>query len=115
MKQRTFDFDAPAKPLAVPPRDPSVDPIEAPRLSRQCVEILARLRMGMATNRELATIALKYTSRISDLRDAGFTIVVVDRYKETGHVLYELKEEETRRQNAATGGVTTGDRSPRPS
>lgn len=44
------------------------------RLSRQCAAIIARLRRGPATNRELSEIALKYTSRISDCRDAGFNI-----------------------------------------
>jgi hypothetical protein len=44
------------------------------RLSRQCRLILARLRAGPATNAELAQIALKYTSRISDIRDNGYVI-----------------------------------------
>lgn len=44
------------------------------RLSGQNAAVLARLRQGPATNAELAGISLKYTSRISDLRDAGFVI-----------------------------------------
>lgn len=44
------------------------------RLSAQCAEILRRLAQGPATNRELATVALKYTSRVSDLREAGWDI-----------------------------------------
>ena len=43
-------------------------------LSRQTREILDRLRLGPALNTELAKIALKYTGRISDARDAGYTI-----------------------------------------
>lgn len=44
------------------------------RLSKQCAAIIARLRLGSATNRELSEIALKYTSRVSDCRDAGYNI-----------------------------------------
>jgi hypothetical protein len=52
----------------------SVSPEDAPRLSRQCAALLARLRLGPATNRELAAISLKYTSRVSDCRAAGYAI-----------------------------------------
>lgn len=48
------------------------------RLETQCRRILALLvergNQG-ATNYELARIALKYTSRISDLRDGGYRIL----------------------------------------
>ena len=47
------------------------------RLAAQCGKMLALLRergnQG-ATNSELAHIALKYTSRVSDLRQAGHDI-----------------------------------------
>jgi hypothetical protein len=47
------------------------------RLENQCRKILALLKergnQG-ATNAELSRIALKYTSRISDLRDLGHDI-----------------------------------------
>lgn len=44
------------------------------RLSAQCRAILARLERGAATNAELAGMALKYTSRVSDLRAVGYVI-----------------------------------------
>lgn len=65
---------------------------EAPRLSRQCRAILERLRRGTATNSELSTISLKYTSRISELREAGYNVRVVERDHVTGRVVYRLVE-----------------------
>lgn len=44
------------------------------RLSSQCAMILARLERGHASNAELASISLKYTGRISELRAAGYCI-----------------------------------------
>jgi len=47
------------------------------RLENQCRTILTLLKQRGnqgATNAELSRIALKYTSRISDLRDAGHDI-----------------------------------------
>ena len=47
------------------------------RLENQCKRILALLKQRGnqgVTNRELASYALKYTSRISDLRDSGHDI-----------------------------------------
>lgn len=63
---------------------------DGPRLNQQCREILARLRRGQATNRELAGYALKYTSRISDLREAGFDIR--NERLRRGLTLYTLHE-----------------------
>lgn len=56
-----------------------LDPISAPREDRkrlrgQNLAILERLRLGPATNVELAAISLKYTARISDIRSAGYSI-----------------------------------------
>ena len=65
-------FRTPQK--VIPPRDPSVTPEEAPRLTGQNAAVFLRLRRGPATNKELSAIALKYTSRISDLRERGFVI-----------------------------------------
>jgi hypothetical protein len=79
---------------AIPPRDPKVTAAEAPRLSGQNAAILARLRRGVATNKELAGIALKYTSRLSDLRKAGYAVSVVSHDHETGVVVYRLEERE---------------------
>ena len=47
---------------------------DSPRLDSQCDRMLARLQKGAATNVELAGISLKYTSRITDLRQLGHTI-----------------------------------------
>lgn len=67
-------------------------PVERRRLSRQCDAILDRLRDGPATNVELAGFALKYTSRISDLRRAGFAIDCERRDAVTGLTWYRLRD-----------------------
>lgn len=64
---------------------------ERERLSKQCSDILTRLEKGRATNKELSGLSLKYTSRISDLRAAGYRIEVVERNHDTGLVWYELR------------------------
>ncbi len=69
MAQLAIDFDRPVKP-----RDPHIDARDVPRASRQCRLILERLHKGPATNAELADISIKYTSRLSDCRRAGFVI-----------------------------------------
>lgn len=76
----------------ISPSDPHVtDPAEARRLSRQCQTILDLFRCALGnkvSNWEMAAVSLKYTSRISDLRAAGYTINVVERNRETGLVVY---------------------------
>jgi len=52
--------------------------------------MLSRLRQGRATNTELATMSLKYTGRISDLRKAGHDIRCVDRDRASGVTWYAL-------------------------
>ena len=59
------------------PTDPSVLPIDEPRLRGQNAAILERLKKGPASNVELSNMSLKYTSRISDLRAAGHVIECV--------------------------------------
>jgi hypothetical protein len=49
-------------------------PAEIRRLSSQNARILERLQKGPASNYELAQISLKYTSRLSDLRKAGYVV-----------------------------------------
>lgn len=44
------------------------------RFKAQTQRILDRLKEGPVLNTELARVALKYTSRISDLREAGHDI-----------------------------------------
>ena len=72
----------------VVPCDPNADAADVPRLSKQCLAILERLKRGRATNADLVIIALKYTGRISDLRKAGYDIRVVD--KDAGTFTYAL-------------------------
>jgi hypothetical protein len=75
-----------------PPCDWGVPPEERPRLSRQCEAILNVLRIGPQPNTRLAQIALKYTSRISDIRKAGYRIKCVRRDHVLGRTWYELEE-----------------------
>ena len=58
------------------------------RLTAQCALILNRLTTGPATNEELSQIALKYTSRISDLRKQGFHVTCTRQGR--GLTLYSL-------------------------
>lgn len=63
---------------------------DAPRLTGQNAAILARLTRGPVTNAELARdYSLKYTSRLSDLRAAGYAIKC-DRLKD-GLTRYTLE------------------------
>lgn len=85
-----FDETMPAlPPIRV---NASVHAAEAPRLSRQCRLILERLRVGAATNRELSELSLKYTGRISELRQAGYDVRVIQRDHESGLNTYRLVE-----------------------
>lgn len=63
---------------------------EQQRLSGQCSRILQRLKEGPVSNAELSTMALKYTSRISDLRAAGYAVEVVSHDRTSGYVTYRL-------------------------
>lgn len=67
-----------------------MEPVEKFRLSRQCQAILTRLEVGRASNRELSGIALKYTSRISDLRDHGWNVQMVEEDRASGLNWYAL-------------------------
>jgi hypothetical protein len=75
--------------LTSPPPAPSRGP-ERGRLSRQNTAILARLEQGHASNHELAQLSLKYTSRLSEIRQAGYPVRIVSRDYETGRVVYAL-------------------------
>lgn len=88
-EQQLSLFDAPRK---IAPRDTHVEKVERPRLTGQNQAVLERLQQGPATNFELNQIAIKYTSRISDLRAAGYNVVVVDRDRATGRTMYQLIE-----------------------
>jgi len=80
-------------PLFGRPLDAAASHAPAPdrkRLRGQCLAVLERLRQGSATSKELATISLKYTSRISDLRIAGYDITA--ERGEGGVFVYRLVE-----------------------
>lgn len=89
-RDRTYGIPMPAEcPLC----DHTVVEEEKPRLAGQCAEILELLQSkARVTNKEMAVISLKYTSRVSDLRKAGHTITCVDRDHKTGEAWYELEE-----------------------
>lgn len=81
----------PALDFTVPVRDSHVvQPAEVRRLAGQSLRIVQRLQQGRASNFELAQIALKYTSRISDLRKAGY-VIRCERYPQ-GVSFYLLVE-----------------------
>lgn len=85
-RDRTYDAD-------YAPCDHTVVEEEKPRLAGQCAEILELLQSkARVTNKEMAIISLKYTSRVSDLRKAGHVITCVDRDHKTGECGYELEE-----------------------
>lgn len=84
-------FDRPHRP--VEPADPNVSPEGRPRLSRQCREVLDRLREESATNAELADITHRFGGRLYDLRKAGCVIEKTFQDHRTGLVIYELKYE----------------------
>jgi hypothetical protein len=63
---------------------------ERTRWIAQADRVLARLQQGPASNAELATISLKYTSRISDLRVRGHVIEAFDHDHGTGECWYRL-------------------------
>lgn len=74
MTQASF-MDQFRRDVTILPEDTHVtEPTEVRRLASQNARFLERLRKGPATNVELAKIALKYTSRISSLRTAGYVI-----------------------------------------
>jgi hypothetical protein len=71
------------------PRDPNTDPQDEQRLTGQNKLVLDALKDGPKTNQQLAFFSLKYTSRISDLRAAGY-VVECERLQ-GGLTLYRLK------------------------
>lgn len=88
MNQKNL-FDLHREPYT-PVIDPHVRPADRPRLSGQNAAILNELRKGPKTNSALSVLSLKYTSRISDLRAAGYTITCERR--PGGLTVYTLEE-----------------------
>jgi len=77
------------KPI-LPPTDPNVIPADSHKLSGQNAAILRRLRIGAASSLTLAGLALKYSSRISDLRKHGY-VIHCERMQDGTH-LYTLED-----------------------
>lgn len=79
--------------MGIPPRDTHVtEPRERKRLSGHNAAMLALLKAGPKTARELAyMVTLKYTQRISDLRAYGCVIHCDE--KPDGGSLYTLEYE----------------------
>jgi hypothetical protein len=67
------------------------DLVKSGRMEGQCAEILQRLRKGKASSEDLAYYSLKYTARISDLRQRGY---VIEASQDEGVWWYTLKESE---------------------
>ncbi len=83
-------FDEHVERAKFPTCDPTVPQAAKKRLSRQCREILCRLRQGPATNVDLIAIAMNLTGRISDIRATGCVITCYDRNHKTGLCWYRL-------------------------
>ena len=67
-----------------------LEPVEQRRLAGQNLAILQALQRGPCTNRQLAGLSLKYTSRISDLRRAGYDVKCIEHNRVTGFSRYAL-------------------------
>ena len=78
-----------ARPAAVRSTAPVSD---KPRLSRQANAILARLKVGRATRRELTELALNPTARLSEIRQAGYDVQVIEWDHVSGRTVYQLFE-----------------------
>ncbi len=85
MQQQIMAFD-------VLPHDTHVNQqAEVRRLTGQNATILAWLKHGPVTARELAAISLNYRARISDLRAAGYSIPPPVEDRTTGVSVYRLE------------------------
>lgn len=67
-------------------------PAEARRLSAQAQSILERLQRGRASNADLSAIAQRFGARLFDLRRAGYRVEIVERDRDTGITVYELRQ-----------------------
>lgn len=104
MQQTTGNLFDPAPDEPAIPLNPTVPAPAVKRLSRQCVAILDRLKQGRATNRELVGIALKYTGRLSEIRQAGYDVRCVEHDQETGLTRYALFGSDGRELTRPNGG-----------
>ena len=75
------------------PRDPTVTaPCARRRFSGQCARMIQLLLSRPVSNKELAGISLKYTSRISDLREYGYLIVCTEDPAKNGVCWYTARD-----------------------
>jgi hypothetical protein len=78
--------------FSIPPADTHVvQPAEVKRLATQNARILALLQQGPATREAIAAIGRNPTARISDLRQAGYDVRVVERDYASGRTVYRLE------------------------
>jgi hypothetical protein len=87
MTQPGFTF---ARDEMLPTDTHVTEPVEVRRLAGQISRILARLKEGPATARELSDISLNYRARLSDLRKHGY-VIRCDEDFSTGKSLYTLE------------------------
>lgn len=67
---------------------------EVKRTSSQREQVLLRLRRGRASGAELERVGgRRFSARIHELRQAGHTIVLVERSRATGATVYELLQD----------------------
>jgi hypothetical protein len=69
----------------------SIHEAERPRLSRQCIEIHERLKLGPATNADLSQIAQRFSARLGELKAAGIRWSIVHRDRDRGVNTYALE------------------------
>lgn len=86
--QQPLNFEP--EPVRVPTPDPRVEREARPRLSRQCIAILERLKEGNASGCDLLLIAHRYGARLHELRKAGYQIDIVARDVASGFTEYAL-------------------------
>lgn len=67
------------------------DPVQDKRLNRQQAAVLERLQQGPATNMDLIPISTRFSSRIYELRKAGWRIETDYIDKAKGITQYTLK------------------------
>jgi hypothetical protein len=91
MRQMTI-FDPPPRPPVIEPCDPRVtQPVKRRRLQGKARQVLALLRDGDRTNRELVdAVGHRFGGRISDLRKRGFVILCLNENHATGEATYRL-------------------------
>lgn len=76
------------------PADPHIHKDDKKRAASTSRRILNMLRLGPVSNQELASVCLRYSARIHDLREHGFRIVTRRVPGKSGLHMFELIGEE---------------------